>query len=381
MNRNRKKLLVVDDIELNRAILKELFYEQFDVIEADNGLEALNLIKKHEEEIAIVLLDIVMPVMDGFEVLKSMNQSGIIRTIPVVMITGENDDETTLKGYGFGVSDLVNKPFNSDIIWRRVNNVIDLYAHKQDLEQKLQEQKEMLERQASRLRQSNQFVIDALSTTVEFRNSESGEHIKRIRVLTKVLLEKIRGYYSLTSEEIEAISNASAMHDIGKIAIPDSILLKPGPLTKEEFEIMKTHTIRGCEILESLNYTQDTEYYNYCYEICRHHHERWDGKGYPDGLKGDEISIWAQATSLADVYDALTSKRIYKDAYTHDQAVKMIVDGECGIFNPKLLQSFLEVQYTLGDQINQDGMNKQETPKTMLNLNAVPSPSYAEKQI
>ena len=201
----------------------------------------------------------------------------------------------------------------------------------------LKEQKEKLENQAKRLKQSNQFVIDILSTTVEFRSFESGEHIKRIRTLTHSLLEQITAYYPLSPEEIEIIGNASAVHDIGKIAIPDSILLKPGPLTSEEFAIMKTHTIRGCEILSSLTHVQDQEYFTYCYDVCRYHHERWDGNGYPDGLKGDEIPIWAQATSLADVFDALTSKRVYKDSYTHDEAIKMILDGKCGVFNPKLL--------------------------------------------
>lgn len=347
--KGKKKLLVVDDIEINRAILNDLFCAEFDVLEAANGREALQLIEDHGTEIAIVLLDIVMPVMDGFEVLEQMRASGIIQTIPVILITGENDDEKSLLGYKLGVSDLVKKPFNSEIVYRRVNNVVDLYAYKRNLEQKLQEQKEVLERQAYRLKQSNQFVIDALSTTVEFRNLESGEHIKRIRTLMRVLLEEARAFHPLSDEEIEVISNASAMHDIGKIAIPDAILLKPGRLTTEEFDVMKTHTIRGCEILESLNYTQDQEYFTYCYEICRHHHERWDGRGYPDGLKNDEISIWAQATSIADVYDALTSKRIYKNAYTHEQAVKMILEGECGVFNPQMLECFVRVQDKLSE--------------------------------
>ena len=342
---------MVDDIALNRAILNELFCDEFEVLEAENGKAALEYINSIGAEISIVLLDLVMPIIDGFQVLEDMNKSGVIQTLPVIMITGENDDEKTLMGYGLGVSDLVNKPFNPDIIIRRVNNVVDLYDHKRDLEQKLREQKEMLEKQARRLRQSNQFVIDALSTTVEFRSLETGEHIKNIRVMVKVLLEKISDVYPLSSEDIEMISNASVVHDIGKIAIPDSILLKPGSLTKEEFEIMKTHTVKGCDILSSLEYSQDTKYYSYCYEICRHHHERWDGRGYPDGLKGDEISIWAQATSLADVYDALTSKRVYKPAYTHDEAVKMIINGECGAFNPKLLDCFVDVQSMLSEHI------------------------------
>lgn len=351
----KMKMLVVDDIELNRAVLFALFSEDFDVLEAENGRAALDMIGQYGDEIAIVLLDIVMPVMNGFEVLQEMNDTGLIKTIPVVMITGESGDEQSLKGYGLGVSDLVNKPFNSEIVYRRVNNVVDLYQHKRNLEQKLREQKEQLDAQADKLRQSNQFVIDALSTTVEFRDMESGEHIKRIRGITRMLLEKAAKYYPLTPEQIRDIASASAMHDIGKIAISDTILLKPGKLTDEEFEIMKTHTIRGCEILESLNYTQDPQYYQYCYEICRHHHERWDGRGYPDGLKGDDISIWAQAASIADVYDALTSKRVYKDAYTHEEAMQMILDGKCGVFNPKLLECLVEVKDQLAQQVTENG--------------------------
>lgn len=339
-----KKLLVVDDIEINRVILTELFSNHFEVIEAENGQDALELIQEHQDELSVVLLDIVMPVMDGFEVLTEMNKKGLIQKIPVILITGENDDAKALLGYGLGVSDLVHKPFNSDIVYRRVNNVIDLYAYKNYLEQKLNEQKIELEQQAYRIRQSNLFLIDALSTTVEFRNFESGEHVKRIRIFIKALLEAASGYYPLTAEEIESISNASALHDIGKIAIPDAVLLKPGRLTDEEFEIMKTHSVRGCEILETLDYFEDRAYYTYCYDICRYHHERWDGRGYPDGLVGDEIPIWAQAASIADVYDALTSKRVYKDAYTHEEAVAMIKRGECGQFNPKLLDCFGSIE-------------------------------------
>jgi len=346
-----RKLLVVDDVEINRAILFELFSHQFDVLEAENGKIALDIIHQYGNEIAIVLLDIVMPVMNGFDVLEVMNDEGLINTIPVIMITGENDDNKMLMGYDLGVSDLVSKPFNPDVIYRRVNNVVDLYTHKMQLEQKLLEQKQMLEMQATKLRNFDQYIIDVLSTTVEFRDFESGEHIKRIRILTKVLLENMTDDYPLSEEEMAIISNVSAMHDIGKIAIPDSILLKPGRLTKEEFEIMKTHTIRGCDILKSIGEVQDLDYYSYSYDICRHHHERWDGRGYPDGLHGDDISIWAQATSLADVYDALTSKRVYKAAYTHEEAVGMIVRGECGAFNPKMLDCFLRIQQVLKENI------------------------------
>ncbi|MDL2287142.1 response regulator [Eubacteriales bacterium OttesenSCG-928-G02] len=351
--KKKRKLLVVDDIEVNRMVLSNLFMEEFEVLEAENGEVALNIINSYASEISVVLLDLAMPVMDGFQVLEEMQKSGIIHLVPVIMITGENDDEKMLTGYKLGVSDLVNKPFNSDIVIRRVNNVIDLYEHKNYLERKLNEQKEILEKQAQKLIQANHFVMDALSTTVEFRNFESGTHTKRIRIFSKILLESMADIYGFSSETIESMSNASVVHDIGKIAIPDLILLKPGPLTSEEYEIMKTHTIRGCEILESLDYMQDRDYYRYCYDICRYHHERWDGRGYPDGLKGDEIPIWAQATSLADVYDALTNKRVYKAAYTHEEAFRMIINGECGVFNPLLIEHFIKVEDLFKEQLKQ----------------------------
>ena len=333
-----KKLLIVDDVSTNRMILFSLFCDEYDVLEAENGQVALEILEEYGSAISIVLLDIIMPVMDGFGVLHEMNNSGLIKTIPVILITGETGDDSALKGYSLGVSDLINKPFNPDIVVRRVQNIVELYNHQQNLEQKLREQKELLDKQAERLSRSNQFVIEALSTTVEFRSMESGEHIKRMRTVTKKLLELAASLYDLSAEDIEIIANASAVHDIGKVAIPDAILLKPGKLTTEEFEIMKTHTLRGCEILESLESQVELKFYTFCYEICRHHHERWDGRGYPDGLEGENISIWAQVVSVADVYDALTSKRVYKDASPHEVAIQMILNGECGQFNPKLME-------------------------------------------
>lgn len=343
-----QKMLIVDDDEINRIILTELFAGDFEFIEADNGVKALKTINKLKGEIAVCLLDLVMPGLDGFGVLAEMNKTGLIKQIPVILITGDYFDDNILKAYHLGVSDVANKPFNVEIIKKRVENVVDLYAYKNHLEQKTREQMEKIEHQAQKLKMSNQFVIDALSTTMEFRSLESGEHIKKVRLYTKLFLEALRPYYYLTDEQIEAVSNASTMHDIGKIAIPDHILLKPGRLTPREFEIMKTHTTRGCEILENIHHTQeDKEFYTYCYEICRYHHEKYDGKGYPDGLSGDKIPIWAQATSLADVYDALTSPRVYKEAYGHQKAVNMIVGGECGVFNPKLIECFMNIKSDL----------------------------------
>ena len=355
-----KKLLIVDDMELNRAILGQVFAEEFEILEAANGREAVLLLNQEKEQISAMLLDIVMPVMDGIEVLKYMRDNRMTEEIPVILITAESNDGTLLQGYDLGVSDIINKPFSQAIVRRRVHNVIELHQHKKHLEvlvaqqtarlknqsEKLLEANQLLERQALKLKENSNFVIDALSTTVEFRNGESGSHIKRMRRITSVLLKALSDNYEeyrMAPERIELISSAAAMHDIGKIAIPDAVLMKPGKLTPEEFEIMKTHTTRGCELLKSLNYDEDDEYYIYCYEICRHHHERWDGAGYPDHLKGDEISIWAQVVSLADVYEALISKRVYKNAYSHEKAVQMILDGECGQFNPALLKCFVGV--------------------------------------
>jgi len=343
------KMLIVDDEEINRLILRELFEDQFDVLEADNGAKALKIINKYKQELSVIMLDIVMPVRNGFDVLIEMNETGLIKSVPVILITSDYHDDNLLLGYKLGVSDIANKPINGEIIQKRVENVVDLYAYKNHLEQKTKEQMEKIELQTEKLKQSNQFVIDALSTTMEFRSMESGEHIKNVRYYTKLFLESVLQYYPLTFEQIQAISDASAMHDIGKIAIPDRILLKPGRLTPREFDIMKTHTTRGCEILKNIDHTQEEEFYTYCYEICKYHHEKWDGKGYPTGIKGDKIPIWAQAASLADVYDALTSKRVYKDAYSHKKAMEMIVNGECGVFNPKLIEGLHKVKNELSD--------------------------------
>ncbi len=353
LNQEKNKLLVVDDIAINRMLLRDLFDESYEVLEADNGEEALALISEYGEQIAIVLLDLVMPKMDGFAVLKAMRDSGLINQLPVILITSESDDDKVLSSYELGISDLIAKPFNPDIVQRRVNNVIDLYSHKNFLEEKLEEQKEILANQDKRLKQINLFLVDALATTVEFRDSESGGHIKRISLLTKIFMEMVNDEYKLSDEKIEAIANTAVLHDIGKIGIPDAILLKPGRLTEEEFAVMKTHSIRGSEILKSLDYIPDEEFFRYAYDICRHHHERWDGRGYPDGLVGDETPIWAQATALADVYDALTNERVYKKAYEHEVAVEMILNGECGMFNPKLMKKFKEISPQLPARIKQ----------------------------
>ena len=346
MGTEKRQILVVDDVELNRAILAELFQDSYEVLEAENGCQALELLEAHHDDILIVLLDIIMPVMDGFEMLQNMAHRTWKEEIPVVLITSENSDNALLKGYELGVSDIINKPFNPNIVKRRVDNTIELYLHKRHLEALVRQQVETLEKQTLKLNRFNEFIIDTLSTVVEFRSCESGTHIRRVREITRLLLESLSfryPEYDLPHGAIDKMVSAASMHDIGKIAIPDAVLNKPGRLTAEEFEIMKTHSLKGCELLQSINEGQDEEYYRFCYDICRSHHERWDGSGYPDGLAGNNIPIWAQVVSLADVYDALTSERVYKAAYTHAQAVSMILNGECGVFNPRLLNSFLSV--------------------------------------
>lgn len=350
----RNKILIVDDVEYNREILSMILEEDYTIVEADNGRTALEIVDSIKDEIAAILLDLVMPQMDGFQVLEELNKRGIVKKIPILIISGENSAETEDKCFELGIADFIGKPFNNMIVKRRVHNVADLYDHKNSLEEKVEEQTAVLRRayqtlkaQAEQLKKRNQEIIDMLGTVVEYRNLESGEHIQRVKEYTRILAESfMQEYpeYNLTKEKIETIVSASALHDIGKITIPDSILQKPGRLTKDEYEYMKSHTTRGCEILDAIKSEWDPESKNVSYEIIRHHHERYDGKGYPDGLTGDNIPISAQLVSVADVYDALVNERCYKDAYSTDEAFHMIVKGECGVFSPRLMECFRKVR-------------------------------------
>lgn len=338
----KNTLLIVDDISINRMMLKRIFQEQYNLLEAANGLEAIEKIEAHKEELALIFLDLQMPVMNGIEVLKFMRNNGLTDLIPVIMITGESSVESDVVAYELGVSDIIYKPFAPAVVIRRTLNLIELFEHRIDLEAKLESRTKQLEASQEKLRKSNEFLINALSSVVEFRSLESGEHIRRVKYFTNIILKYVKmNYpeYHLTDEQIHLITSASALHDIGKIAIPDEILMKPAKLTEIEFKIMKTHTTKGCDILEKFR-QDDNEFYRYCYEICRYHHERYDGDGYPDQLVGEEIPIWAQVVSIVDVYDALVSKRVYKTPYAVEEAVRMIHDGECGVFSPKILACF-----------------------------------------
>ncbi len=332
---DKKTILVVDDIEINRAILAEIFKDEYNILEACGGAEAIEIINGGTV-VSAVLLDLVMPDVNGLDVLKDMNATGKIKNIPVFLITAADSQEMLLEGYNLGAIDIIRKPFMAHFLKHRINNVIELYGYQNELE-------DIVAKQVERLSRMNQSMIEILATVIEFRDCESGEHVKRIRGLTKILMKEVSDMYPeyhLPQSEIDKIVASSVLHDVGKISIPDNILNKPGRLTKEEFEIMKQHTVKGCEIFQKIPDMMDEDIYNYSYDICRHHHERWDGRGYPDGLKGDDISIWAQVVSVVDVYDALTSERVYKKAFSHEVAVQMIFNGECGAFNPKVLKAF-----------------------------------------
>ena len=343
-NATRQQILIVDDEEVNRTILSLMFDADYDIVEAANGMEAIEAIEKCENEnIALILLDVIMPVVDGFGVLDYMKEKELLDEIPVILITSMTPQESEEKAYEYGIADVMHKPFESNIIRRRANNIIELYQSKQNLEIRLKEREATIREQEKAIRENNEVMIDALGSVVEFRSIETGDHVKRIKYLTRILLKYLAKYfpkYDMTPVKIDQIARASALHDIGKIGIPDSILLKPGKLTPEEFEIMKTHTTIGCEILESFKSPYMDEFYQYCYEICRHHHERNDGKGYPDHLKGDEIPISAQIVSIADVYEALVSERVYKSAYSNAEAYAMILNGECGQFSDDVIECF-----------------------------------------
>lgn len=352
--RNLPQLLVVDDSEMNREILKEILGKEYRILEACDGEEALKMLEQYGPEISLVLLDIIMPKMDGFEVLAYMNRDKWIEDIPVIMISSEGSESYIRRAYELGASDYISRPFDAKVVYQRVINMIKLYAKQRRLIHLVTDQ--IYEKE-----KNNRMMTGILSQIVEFRNGESGLHVLHINILTQLLLEKLMRKsenYDLSWSQQHMIATASALHDIGKIGIDEKILNKPGKLTKEEFEAMKQHTIIGARMLDRLEMYHDEEMMKYAYEICRWHHERYDGKGYPDGLKGEEIPISAQVVSLADVYDALVSDRVYKKAYSHEKAMEMILNGECGIFNPLLLECLVEIQDKVRKELGIKDMNE-----------------------
>ena len=350
---NKQKILITDDSEMNRMLLAEMLKDEFEIIEAENGEVCLEQLQKYGKEISVVLLDIMMPVMDGFEVLGYMRKKRWIEDIPVIMISSEESVTYIRKAFEFGASDYIKRPFDGKVVYQRVFNTIKLYAKQRRLISLVSDQIHEKEK-------SNQMMVQLLSQIVEFRNGESGQHVLHIQTLTELLLDRLvqkTDKYPLSSDECYLIATASAVHDIGKIAIDEKILNKPGKLTEEEFEIMKHHTLIGAEMIGKMEQFKEEPLMQTAYEICRWHHERYDGNGYPDRLKGEEIPIAAQVVSLSDVYDALVSERVYKSAYTHEEAMRMILNGQCGAFQPLLLECLEDVQDKILEQIHYNKQN------------------------
>lgn len=341
----KQKILIADDSEMNRELLAAILEEEYDIIQANDGVQAVDCLQRHAEEISLLLLDIVMPHMDGFEVLSYMNKEHWIDSIPVVIISSENSPIYIKRGYDLGATDFIEKPFDANMVLRRSVNAILLGA-------KQRRMTSIVSNQIYEREKSSKLMINILSHIVEFRNGESGLHVLHIQTITEMLLrqlvQKENNRYALSKEQIRMITTASALHDIGKISIPDEILNKPGRLTAEEFAVIKGHSMAGANMLSELPLDQKEEpLVKTAYEICRWHHERYDGGGYPDGLKGEEIPVSAQVVALADVYDALTSERCYKDAYSHEKAIEMILAGQCGAFNPLMLECLLDISSSL----------------------------------
>lgn len=347
---SRQQILIADDSAMNRMLLAEILGTDFRILEASNGEDCLEQLRHNPGDVALVLLDINMPVLDGFDVLSAMNRDHSIEDIPVIMISSDDSKDIIRRAFERGVSDYINRPFDARTVYRRAFNTIRLYAKQRRLVR-------MVSAQTRKQEHNTTMLVNVLSQIVEFRNGESGSHVRHIRILTeKIMAQLLRktDKYSLSSEEQDNITLASVLHDIGKIAIDEKILNKPGRLTPEEFAVLKTHTTEGAALLHRLeNFDTEPLLQTAC-GIARWHHERWDGRGYPDGLAGDDIPIGAQLVSLADVYDALTSERCYKKAFPHEKAVQMILGGECGAFNPLLLECLKDIEGSLQAELKKD---------------------------
>lgn len=340
----RGRMLIVDDEEINRLILANLFEDEFEIEEAADGQEALDALLAAPGGYAAVLLDVMMPRVDGLEVLRRLEPTGFLRRTPVFLITAEQGNQVMEEAYELGVMDFIGKPIVPYVVTRRVLAVVELFEARKRLSLTVEDQRLELIERAERILELNRGMIESLSTAIEFRDGESGIHVRRIHDITHMMMSLTPFGEGLSEEDVDDVALAAIMHDVGKIAIPDAILCKPGRLTAEEFEVMKTHTTQGADLLARIPQMRSLGAYRFAVDIARHHHERWDGRGYPDGLVGDEITPWAQVVGLADVYDALTNKRVYKAAFTREESLRMICEGECGTFNPRLLECFLEIE-------------------------------------
>ena len=340
-------LLIVDDDEINLEVLENIFASHYAIRKAHNGAEGLRIILDAPDRLCAVLLDVMMPELDGLQVLRRLRAADLLERLPVFLITAEASDRVVKEAYGLGVMDVISKPVVPYVVLRRVQSVIELFQARRRLSRTVESQQARLLEQAVRMVSLSQGMIEALATAIEFRSEESGDHVRRIHDITRRMFDGTELGRGMDQETVRHIALASILHDVGKIAVPDAILNKPGRLTPEEYEIMKSHTVQGAALLERIPQLHEHPAYRYALDIARHHHERWDGRGYPDGLKGDNISLPAQVVSLADVYDALSCRRVYKDAFPRPQVLEMIRDGACGVFNPKLLDCFFSVEEEL----------------------------------
>ena len=340
----RGTMLIVDDDAINCAILENIFAPYYNTDTAPDGRAGLEAVLEKQDSLCAVLLDVIMPGMDGIQVLHALAERGLLAKIPVFLITAEASGSVMKEAYALGVMDVISKPVIPYVVLRRGQSGGELFRARERLSNVVELQQADLLAQAKKIIELNKGMIEALAAAIEFRSEESGEHVRRIHDITRTLLLATPLGEGLSRIEIEQIALASIMHDVGKIAVPDAILNKPGRLTAEEFEVMKGHTVQGARLLEQIPQLRENGAYPYAWDIARHHHERWDGRGYPDGLKGDEITLWAQIVSLADVYDALSCKRVYKDAFPREKVNEMIRTGACGCFNPRLLACFFQVE-------------------------------------
>ena len=340
-------LLIIDDEMVNRAILANIFSPEYAIIEAEDGQEGLDAIQANADRLSAVLLDVVMPRLNGIEVLRRLYQLELTDRIPVFLITADACSDTMREAYSLGVMDVILKPVVPYVVRRRVNSVVELFRARRMLGAEVERQRDQLLLQAQQLAEMGIGMVEALATAIEFRSDESGQHVHRIHDITCHLLHNTPLGEGLTQEQIQQIGLGAITHDVGKISIPDAILNKKGRLTAEEYELMKTHTVKGAELLSRIPQMREHAAYRYAYDIALHHHERWDGGGYPHHLVGDETPIWTQIVSLADVYDALVSKRCYKEAFSAQTATDMILRGECGVFNPRLLEYFCQEEPVL----------------------------------
>ena len=344
---NHRIAVVADDVELNRELLHDILEDEFVILEAENGLQVMDIIRKREQQISVLLLDLVMPEMNGFQVLEHLRAENLMNAFPVLIISGESELTVEERCLGLGVTDFIHKPFAPSLVRHRIRNAVTMFASRDELARQVAEKTAELQERNRQLARSNEDTIELMGDVVEARSLESGTHVRRVKGFTRILGEYLLHNHpelELSQELVDSWTTASAMHDLGKIMVPDQILLKPGRFTPEEFAEMKRHTLYGCTMLENSRRLWEDAYYRLCWDICRYHHEKYDGNGYPEGLSGDQIPLVAQVVSVADCFDALTTERVYKRAFTPEEAFQMILGGACGAFSPLMLDALRECE-------------------------------------